>query len=60
MNAGGIRADINAGPITFGEAFNVQPFANVLVTMDMTGATSTPSSSSSSRAPTASSRSRRR
>jgi 5'-nucleotidase len=38
MNAGGIRADINAGPITFGEAFNVQPFANVLVTMDMTGA----------------------
>jgi 5'-nucleotidase len=38
MNAGGIRADINVGPITFGEAFNVQPFANVLVTMDMTGA----------------------
>jgi 5'-nucleotidase len=38
MNAGGIRADINAGPITFGEAFTVQPFANVLVTMDMTGA----------------------
>ena len=38
MNAGGIRTDINAGPITYGEAFNVQPFANVLVTMDMTGA----------------------
>ena len=38
MNAGGIRAIIDAGPITFGEAFNVQPFANVLVTMDMTGA----------------------
>jgi 5'-nucleotidase len=38
MNAGGIRNDINAGPITYGEAFNVQPFANVLVTMDMTGA----------------------
>jgi 5'-nucleotidase len=38
MNAGGIRADINAGEITYGEAFNVQPFANVLVTMDMTGA----------------------
>jgi 5'-nucleotidase len=38
MNAGGIRADINAGPITFGEAFTVQPFANVLVTMDMSGA----------------------
>lgn len=38
MNAGGIRTDINAGPITYGEAFNVQPFANVLTTMDMTGA----------------------
>lgn len=38
MNAGGIRADINAGDITYGEAFSVQPFANVLTTMDMTGA----------------------
>jgi 5'-nucleotidase len=38
MNAGGIRAIIDAGPITYGEAFSVQPFANVLVTMDMTGA----------------------
>jgi 5'-nucleotidase len=37
MNAGGIRTDINAGPITYGEAFNVQPFGNILVTMDMTG-----------------------
>jgi 5'-nucleotidase len=37
MNSGGIRADINVGPITYGEAFSVQPFANVLVTMDMTG-----------------------
>jgi 5'-nucleotidase len=37
MNAGGIRADINAGEITFGEAFDVQPFGNILVTMDMTG-----------------------
>jgi 5'-nucleotidase len=37
MNAGGIRADINIGEITYGEAFNVQPFANILVTMDMTG-----------------------
>ncbi len=37
MNSGGIRAAINAGPITYGEAFSVQPFANVLVTMDMTG-----------------------
>lgn len=38
MNAGGIRADLNAGPITYGEAFSVQPFGNVLVTMDLTGA----------------------
>jgi 5'-nucleotidase len=38
MNSGGIRSDINVGPITYGEAFSVQPFANVLVTMDMTGA----------------------
>ena len=38
MNSGGIRADINAGEITYGETFSVQPFANVLVTMDMTGA----------------------
>jgi 5'-nucleotidase len=38
MNAGGIRRDINAGDITYGEAFEVQPFANVLTTMDMTGA----------------------
>jgi 5'-nucleotidase len=37
MNSGGIRADINAGPITYGEAFTVQPFGNILVTMDMTG-----------------------
>jgi 5'-nucleotidase len=37
MNAGGIRADINTGPITYGEAFTVQPFGNILVTMDMTG-----------------------
>lgn len=38
MNSGGVRADINAGDITYGEAFSVQPFANILVTMDMTGA----------------------
>jgi 5'-nucleotidase len=37
MNAGGIRRDINAGDITYGEAFEVQPFANVLTTMDLTG-----------------------
>lgn len=37
MNPGGVRADIDAGPITFRELFNVQPFGNLLVTMDLTG-----------------------
>ncbi|GAA4381419.1 bifunctional metallophosphatase/5'-nucleotidase [Agromyces bauzanensis] len=38
MNPGGLRADIAAGPVTYREAANVQPFANTLVTMDLTGA----------------------
>ncbi|MGS0688088.1 bifunctional metallophosphatase/5'-nucleotidase [Nakamurella sp. GG22] len=38
MNPGGVRADLNAGPVTYEEAFNVQPFANNLVTLDLTGA----------------------
>ncbi|MGY1730622.1 bifunctional metallophosphatase/5'-nucleotidase [Geodermatophilus sp. SYSU D01045] len=38
MNPGGVRADLDAGPITYGEAFSVQPFANNLVTLDLTGA----------------------
>jgi 5'-nucleotidase len=46
MNPGGIRADLNAsqisggeqaGQVTFGEAFTVQPFGNSLVTMTLTG-----------------------
>ena len=39
MNPGGIRADLasNAGAVTFGQAFTVQPFNNFLVSMDMTG-----------------------
>lgn len=37
MNPGGVRADLDAGPITFRELFNVQPFGNLLVTMDLTG-----------------------
>jgi 5'-nucleotidase len=39
MNPGGIRADLasNAGAVTFGSAFTVQPFNNFLVSMDMTG-----------------------
>lgn len=38
MNPGGIRANLDAGPITHGEAFSVQPFSNILTTKTMTGA----------------------
>ncbi len=38
MNPGGIRADLDAGDVTYGEAFSVQPFGNTLVTMTLTGA----------------------
>ncbi len=38
MNPGGIRANLAAGPVTFAEAFTVQPFGNSLVTMTLTGA----------------------
>ncbi len=48
MNPGGVRADLSFaasptiptdvdGSVTYGEAFAVQPFGNLLVTMDMTG-----------------------
>ncbi|GAA2714852.1 bifunctional metallophosphatase/5'-nucleotidase [Micromonospora olivasterospora] len=38
MNPGGVRADLDAGVVTYEEAFTVQPFANNLVTLDLTGA----------------------
>jgi 5'-nucleotidase len=47
MNPGGIRADLQfaqisggeqPGEVTYGEAFDVQPFGNSLVTMTLTGA----------------------
>ncbi len=38
MNPGGVRADIDAGEITWKEAFTVQPFGNDLVKMTLTGA----------------------
>ncbi len=47
MNAGGLREDFiyseitgteQPGEVTFGEMFQVQPFGNSLVTMDITGA----------------------
>jgi 5'-nucleotidase len=37
MNPGGIRADLLAGPVTWGELFTVQPFGNSLVRMTLTG-----------------------
>ena len=37
-NPGGIRADLSAGlQVSFGQLYNVQPFGNYLVTMDLTG-----------------------
>jgi 5'-nucleotidase len=38
MNPGGIRADLAEGTITYGAAFAVQPFSNIVVTKTMTGA----------------------
>jgi 5'-nucleotidase len=38
MNPGGIRADLPAGEVTWGELFTIQPFGNDLVSMDLTGA----------------------
>lgn len=38
MNPGGVRAELDAGDVTYGEAFAVQPFANALTTVTLTGA----------------------
>ena len=38
MNGGGIRASIDAGPITLGELLDVQPFSNQLSLVTLTGA----------------------
>ncbi|MGW0048469.1 bifunctional metallophosphatase/5'-nucleotidase [Nocardia cyriacigeorgica] len=37
MNPGGVRADIGAGPITFGNLYQSQPFGNQVVTVSLTG-----------------------
>ncbi len=37
MNPGGLRADLRAGPVTWGDVLTVQPFGNRLVTLTMTG-----------------------
>jgi 2',3'-cyclic-nucleotide 2'-phosphodiesterase (5'-nucleotidase family) len=36
-NAAGIRAPLKAGPVTFGQLYQVLPFANVIVNVDLTG-----------------------
>lgn len=38
INAGGVRASFDAGPITYGRALTVQPFSNTLVQVELTGA----------------------
>jgi 5'-nucleotidase len=38
MNPGGIRSNFDAGDITYGEAFAVQPFSNIVTTKSFTGA----------------------
>lgn len=38
MNNGGIRTGIAAGEVTYGKLFEIEPFANTLVSVQMTGA----------------------
>jgi 5'-nucleotidase len=38
VNPGGIRADLPAGDVTYGQAFTTTPFGNNLVTLTLTGA----------------------
>ena len=37
-NAGGIRASVNAGTITYGNVINISPYGNYIVTKKLTGA----------------------
>lgn len=38
MNRGGVRAPLDSGTVTYGELFEVAPFANMLVRLTLTGA----------------------
>ncbi|WP_026692021.1 5'-nucleotidase C-terminal domain-containing protein [Peribacillus kribbensis] len=38
MNGGGVRAPLDAGEVTFGDLFSIQPFGNVLNKVTLTGA----------------------
>lgn len=37
MNSGGIRTDINEGETTYKDLLTVQPFGNMIATIDFTG-----------------------
>jgi RNA polymerase-binding protein DksA len=37
MNPGGIRASLDAGDVTWGDLYSIQPFNNYLVKMGLTG-----------------------
>lgn len=37
MNGGGIRDDLLAGDVTWGDLYNIQPFGNTLMTVEVTG-----------------------
>lgn len=37
-NAAGIRASLKAGPVTYGQLYQVLPFGNAIVNVDLTGA----------------------
>lgn len=37
MNPGGVRANLDAGPVTYNEAFTVQPFGNYVNAVTLTG-----------------------
>jgi 2',3'-cyclic-nucleotide 2'-phosphodiesterase (5'-nucleotidase family) len=38
QNPGGMRADLDAGPITRGDVYAIMPFDNTIVTLELTGA----------------------
>jgi 5'-nucleotidase len=38
MNPGGVRVDLVAGDVSVAQVYELQPFANTLMTMDLTGA----------------------
>ena len=38
MNNGGVRAALDSGTVTWGEAYQVHPFGNLLVKLELTGA----------------------